>query len=124
MRRAKFTMAFENSASKDYVTEKFFQPILDGSVPVTYGAPNIADYAPGPHSIINAFDYTYVARICSSAAKVLCRVNAKVATGRQSWAKCCSRHRAIKRHIWSTMRGVSAALVTSSRCSTQQSQAR
>ena len=43
----KFTIAFENSVSKDYVTEKFFQPLAFGSVPIYLGAPNIDDFAPG-----------------------------------------------------------------------------
>jgi hypothetical protein len=29
----KFTMAFENSETDDYVTEKMFQPLVIGSVP-------------------------------------------------------------------------------------------
>jgi len=30
----RFTLAFENTWTRDYVTEKFFQPLLAGSVPV------------------------------------------------------------------------------------------
>lgn len=44
--RHKFTLAFENSIAVDYVTEKFFDPLVAGSVPVYLGAPNIADFAP------------------------------------------------------------------------------
>ena len=50
----RFTAAFENSMTVDYVTEKFFQPLLAGSVPVVRGAPNIADFAPSPNSYIDA----------------------------------------------------------------------
>lgn len=57
MRTAKFTLSFENSAAKDYVTEKFYRPIAEGSIPVVYGAPNIDQFAPAPHAIINAYDY-------------------------------------------------------------------
>lgn len=49
----KFTLAFENSISQDYVTEKFFDPLLVGSVPVYMGAPNIDDFAPGEHCYVN-----------------------------------------------------------------------
>jgi hypothetical protein len=51
--RYKFTLAFENSRSRDYVTEKFFNPLMVGSVPVYYGAPNIADFAPGDHCFVD-----------------------------------------------------------------------
>jgi len=51
--RYKFTLAIENSRSRDYVTEKFFDPLTAGSVPVYFGAPNIADFAPGERSFVN-----------------------------------------------------------------------
>lgn len=37
----KFTLAFENAIGKDYVTEKFFDPLIAGSVPIYLGAPNV-----------------------------------------------------------------------------------
>jgi hypothetical protein len=55
--RYKFTLAFENSISQDYVTEKFFDPLTAGSVPVYRGAPNIDDFAPGERCFINAADF-------------------------------------------------------------------
>jgi len=56
IRKYKFTLAFENSNDRDYVTEKFFQPLEAGSVPVFFGTSNIDDFAP-PHSFINANDF-------------------------------------------------------------------
>lgn len=56
IRKYKFTIAFENSNDRDYVTEKFFQPLEAGSVPVFYGTSNIADFAP-EHSFIDANDF-------------------------------------------------------------------
>jgi hypothetical protein len=53
----KFTLAFENSIAPDYVTEKFFDPLVAGSVPVYLGAPNIADFAPGDHCYIDVADF-------------------------------------------------------------------
>ena len=53
----KFTIAFENSISEDYVTEKFFQPLAFGSVPIYLGAPNINDFAPGENCFINVKNY-------------------------------------------------------------------
>jgi hypothetical protein len=52
--RYKFTLAFENSHARDYVTEKFFDPLIAGSVPVYRGADNVADFAPGEHCFIEA----------------------------------------------------------------------
>lgn len=50
----KFVLAFENAIEKEWVTEKFFDPLLVGSVPVYLGAPDIESYAPGRHCFINA----------------------------------------------------------------------
>jgi hypothetical protein len=54
----KFTLAFENACGVDYVTEKFYDPLCFGSVPVYLGAPNIADFAPGQDCFINAKDFS------------------------------------------------------------------
>lgn len=56
--RYRFTLAFENSIDNDYVTEKFFDPLIAGSVPVYLGAPNIADYAPGERCFIDVRDFS------------------------------------------------------------------
>jgi hypothetical protein len=55
--RYKFTLSFENSISRDYVTEKFFEPLMAGSIPVYVGAPNIEDFAPGERCYINALRF-------------------------------------------------------------------
>ena len=52
--RYPFTLAFENSCTEDYVTEKFFDPFVAGSVPVYLGAPNIGAFAPGEQAIATA----------------------------------------------------------------------
>jgi hypothetical protein len=56
--RYKFTLAFENAIAADYVTEKFFDPLLAGSVPVYLGAPNVESFAPGDHCYINTADFS------------------------------------------------------------------
>jgi hypothetical protein len=56
--RYKFCLSFENSISPDYVTEKFFDPLMAGTVPVYRGAPNVADFAPGPKSYIDVNDFS------------------------------------------------------------------
>jgi len=53
----KFTLALENAIAKDYVTEKFYDPLVAGSVPVYLGAPNIEDFAPGDKCFINTADW-------------------------------------------------------------------
>ncbi|MCM0718135.1 glycosyltransferase family 10 [Parabacteroides sp. W1-Q-101] len=49
----KFVIAFENSCAKDYVTEKFFDPLLAGAVPVYLGAPNVDEFAPGDNCYVD-----------------------------------------------------------------------
>lgn len=61
----KFTLAFENSVSVDYVTEKFFDPLIAGSVPVYLGAPNVAEFAPAPHSYIDTADFAGPAELAA-----------------------------------------------------------
>ncbi|KAL3814232.1 hypothetical protein ACJIZ3_015500 [Penstemon smallii] len=53
LKRYRFSLAFENSNEEDYVTEKFFQSLVAGSVPVVVGAPNIQDFAPSPNSLLH-----------------------------------------------------------------------
>src|SRR5262249_35255071 len=55
--RYKFTLSFENACARDYVTEKFFDPLVAGSVPVYLGAPNVEDFAPGHHCFINVAEF-------------------------------------------------------------------
>lgn len=56
-KRYKFVIAFENSCALDYVTEKFFDPLLAGAVPIYLGAPNIEEYLPGKDCYINVRDF-------------------------------------------------------------------
>jgi len=56
--RYKFTLAFENSIAPDYVTEKFFEPLRAGSVPVYRGTEDVADLAPAEDCYIDARDFS------------------------------------------------------------------
>lgn len=49
----KFCVAMENSISKDYATEKIWQALEAGCVPVYMGPKNIADFLPDPDAIID-----------------------------------------------------------------------
>lgn len=53
----KFTIAFENTRAKNYVTEKIYHPLLVKSIPIYWGAPNISEYFnPKCYIDISAFD--------------------------------------------------------------------
>jgi alpha-1,3-fucosyltransferase 10 len=55
--RYRFTLAFENSIARDYVTEKFYDALCAGSVPVVLGAPEVADFAPAPDAFLDVRDF-------------------------------------------------------------------
>ncbi|XP_019421409.1 PREDICTED: glycoprotein 3-alpha-L-fucosyltransferase A-like [Lupinus angustifolius] len=64
--RYKFSLAFENSNEEDYVTEKYFQSLVAGTVPVVVGAPNIEDFAPSPGSVLHIKDIEDVESIAKT----------------------------------------------------------
>ncbi|CAF1492846.1 unnamed protein product [Adineta steineri] len=41
-----FTIAIENSLTYDYISEKLWQPLAAGSIPIYLGAPNVYDWLP------------------------------------------------------------------------------
>lgn len=55
--RYKFTLTIENYGCDDYITEKFWRPLIVGSVPVYWGSPKIDDWAPNPKSVIKISDF-------------------------------------------------------------------
>lgn len=62
--RYRFCLALENSIAPDYVTEKIFDPLLAGTVPVYLGAPNVRDFVPA-HSYIDATAFGTPAKLAS-----------------------------------------------------------
>lgn len=58
LRCYKFTIAFENCAMPGWTTEKLIHPMLAGSVPIYWGAPDVTEYF-NPKSFINCADYGY-----------------------------------------------------------------
>lgn len=56
--RHPFTIAFENAMTEDYVTEKLYDPLVAGSVPIYLGAPNVDDLAPGERCLLNVRDFS------------------------------------------------------------------
>jgi hypothetical protein len=63
--RYKFALAFENSIAPDYVTEKFFNPLRAGTVPIYLGAPNVDEFAPGEGCFINVADFAGPAELAA-----------------------------------------------------------
>jgi len=68
--RYKFSIAFENSITPDYVTDKYYDPLLAGTIPVYLGAPNISDYAPGHQCQISVDDFNSPAELARYLKKL------------------------------------------------------
>lgn len=60
------TRASSLTIARDYVSEKFFDPLFTGSVPVYLGAPNAADFAPGDRCYINTADFPSPRRLAET----------------------------------------------------------
>lgn len=63
LKKYQYTLAFENSLTPDYITEKFYEPLLTGTVPIYFGAPNIDEFAPGDNCYINVQDFASPAQL-------------------------------------------------------------
>lgn len=55
--RYKFYLAFENSITTDYVTERVLHALASGVVPIYRGAPNVRDFMPADDAIIDVSDF-------------------------------------------------------------------
>ncbi|KAN0015009.1 hypothetical protein ACTFIU_001330 [Dictyostelium citrinum] len=60
LKRYTFSIAFENSLCEDYITEKLWESLSVGTIPIYLGAPNIKEFLPDPYSIINVRDFQSV----------------------------------------------------------------
>ena len=56
MRRYMFFLAFENHNEDDYITEKLWDSLEAGVIPVYYGAPNVKERVP-EHSVVRVQDF-------------------------------------------------------------------
>lgn len=57
LKNYRFNLAFENSQSTGYVTEKLIEPLLMGCIPIYWGAPDVArDF--NPECMINVSDFS------------------------------------------------------------------
>ena len=57
IRNYKFYLAFENSRTTDYVTERVFHALAPGTITVYRGAPNIREFMPADDAVICADDF-------------------------------------------------------------------
>ena len=56
LRECRFNLAFENSRSPGYITEKLVEPLVAGCIPIYWGAPDIAgDF--NPSCMVNISDF-------------------------------------------------------------------
>jgi hypothetical protein len=53
IRGYKFCATMENSLEVDYVTEKMWDGLAAGCLPIYYGAPNIAEHLPMPNAVVD-----------------------------------------------------------------------
>ncbi|KAL8170570.1 hypothetical protein V2J09_022374 [Rumex salicifolius] len=66
LKHYKFSLAFENSNEEDYVTEKFFQSLVAGTIPVVVGAPNIEEFAPCPGCVLHIKEVADVSTVAKT----------------------------------------------------------
>lgn len=57
--KKKFVLVFENTETWDYATEKFYDALTLGSIPVVLGSPNVAELAPDMNSFIDVKDFSH-----------------------------------------------------------------
>ena len=71
IRSYKFTLAIENSRQLGYITEKLFQPLLVGSVPIYMGAPDVSEVLPHDMSVIHVSDFSTIDLLGSYLLKLM-----------------------------------------------------
>lgn len=64
-----FYLSFENSICKDYVTEKFFDPLRYDIIPVVFGGGNYSVVAP-PGSYVDALSFSSARHLADHMKKV------------------------------------------------------
>lgn len=55
--RYKFMIAYENGVCEDYISEKFWRPLVMGNIPIYFGSPTIKDWQPTKKSVIYISDF-------------------------------------------------------------------
>jgi len=57
MKQYLFHLAFENQNTNDYITEKLWNTLKSGTIPIYWGTRNIVEHLPHPRSVILIKDY-------------------------------------------------------------------
>lgn len=88
MKGYRVCIAMENSNTRDYVTEKIWQALESGAVPVYVGAPNAkSDFLPSNDSVIWTEDFASVADLAAEINQVwLCNGGSGSSGGGGSWS--------------------------------------
>lgn len=69
MKDYKFSIIFENQSKEGYITEKIWHTYVAGSIPIYWGAPDIAKYF-NPQSFINCHDYESFSQVIERVKEV------------------------------------------------------
>lgn len=60
----------ENTNTRDYVTEKVYDALAAGCIPIYYGAPNIASFIPQPDAVINLDDFSSMTELVAELERL------------------------------------------------------
>uniref|UniRef100_A0A6P7FLX8 Fucosyltransferase n=1 Tax=Diabrotica virgifera virgifera TaxID=50390 RepID=A0A6P7FLX8_DIAVI len=66
----KFIISIENAACQDYISEKFWRPLIVGSIPIYFGATNIKEWFPNELSAILVEDFSDMRSLADFIKKV------------------------------------------------------
>jgi hypothetical protein len=85
LRHYKFYIAFENTRYPDYISEKLYNGLIAGAVPIYLGAPNIVEHLPAPSSIVDVSQFKGVEELSQYVKDAI--NNESVYNSHQAWRK-------------------------------------
>lgn len=85
-----FSLAFENSNVHSYVTEKFYQSLAVGSIPIYYGAPNIKDFSPTIDPMLSIIDVNNIKGNIQTKSKIIFKLMNKLMYNKIEYEKLLS----------------------------------
>lgn len=84
-RHSAFVLAYENSVAQGYATEKLWQALAEGAVPVYHGAPDVVASLPAPEAAVIADDFESPAHLAEYLRH--CLVNETTYASHLAWRK-------------------------------------